>query len=295
MGLFSQKQTTKTTLPSWLSSGLQAGFGQITDLASKDPYSFVADWNPFQDAAAARASKLGAANPYVDHGVGIINNALNAKTPQVSAASLLEGLQNYYNPATGAFVDNSLRAFDKDAGKREAEATLQLAGNPFSGSGSALALSELKSGNSLNRGQFEAGLRRDAWDSATGLSSQDASRRQEASIANANIAMQRLQMALQAGGLFGDLGLKMADNERSDIATLLGVGNDKYAVDTATRQAPLALASTTGQLMNSFPSQLFATTKTKGGGGIGGLLGSLGTAAFGLGSLGWSPFGAAKA
>lgn len=286
MGLFSQKQTTKTTLPSWLSSGLQAGFGQVADLAGRDPYSFVADWNPFQDAAAGRAAQLGASNPYLDHGVGIINNALNKRTPTVGAASLLEGLDKYFNPATGSFVDASLRGYDRDAGKTLAQQELDLAGNPFSGSGAALALGETKANTSLNRAQLEAGLRKDAWDSATGLSSQDAGRRQEASIANAQLEAQAIDRAIAAGGLFGELGFRWADNNRADVGTLMDVGNSKYAVDSTTRGAPLTVAGTTMGLMNSFPSQLFAKTTTKTNPGLGSVLGGLGSLALGVGAMG---------
>lgn len=280
------KTTTKTTMdnPAW-STGLVSGLAnQATGLINSDPSQYLAKWNPYQQEAADRAANLGN-NPWLTEATSMINLVGNSKTPSVSAASMLDGLDKYMSPYTGDVVDASLADYDFGAGQTRAAASADMArAGAFGGSRGAIAQSMTEDALTRGRGSLSAGLRDQAFTRGSQLSSEDAARRQQASAMNAQIALEKQGLNAQLAAQLAQMGFGQADSARSDIRTLLDTGNTLYDVNTQEAQAPLSLLSGLSGVAGSLPLGNWTnqTSTTKGGGG---LLSGLGSLAMGVGSL----------
>lgn len=266
MGNKKQKQTqtqqTSSTstpiVPTWASdtaTGLNYG---IQALGGTDPYSYVPKTNAAQQQALDLA---GTYNP----GQAFTN------LPTVSAESLLDNLDSYMNPYIDRVVDTSLAGFDENAGRTRAMQAANLAKTKaFGGSRAGVRegiTEELLSGQ---RSRLEAGLRADAFNTGAGLSNQDAGRRQQASTTNAQNALAAAQAQATA--------------DANRIGLLADLGNQQYGRDQQYLQAPIDLLKTqTGLFAGLNPSSYFGetssgtstgTSTSKGGGGIGSIIGS---------------------
>lgn len=218
------------TNPQWVTDGAQSLSNTIMNLGTKDPKSYVADADPLQTLAATNAGKL-TTSPLYGQAADIFKQAGQApastyqaqgyqaqgynptmgEASSMSAASLLDGLQNYMSPYTQNVVDTTLAGFDVDAGRQRAQAALNEAQTgAFGGSGAALSRSMLGEALSRNRAQTEAQLRDQAFTQGSGLSVQDAGFRQQAAAtnaANANaMAMANMQAKNQAAAFGADAG-----------------------------------------------------------------------------------------
>lgn len=297
-----QTSTQNSTSTPIIPADIQAGFGQFgskaTGYLGQNPTDFRAAWNPFQQEALDRSVKLGGnPNAYNERAAGILDLVGNYKAPQVTAASLLEGLDKYMSPYTGQVVDTTLAGFDRDQARTLGALDLAQAGGgagAFGGSGAGLARGTAIAEGGLNRAQIEAGLRDQGFQVGAGLSAQDAASRQRASEANAQMAMAKQQQGLQIAQLFGDMGNNFDASRRADIATLSGAGNNLYNVQNTTASAPLDVLQQLQQIYSGIAAPQIGKktveTATLKDGGVG-ILGSLGTLGLGLGALGYSPFG----
>lgn len=266
MGLSNKKSTSQTNtsstatstpnVPSWLMDTTQGINTQIQNLGKADPYSFVASTNGAQSQALDQATEL-AGKPN-----GLFGEAAQAyrDAPQVQAASLLDGLDKYYNPFKSQVLDPVLNDFDVNAGRTRAAQAAQAAGT-HAFSGSRYGVREAQTEGELARGRAatEGGLLGGMYDSATALSGQDAQRRQAASESNSQLALSK------AAGLAG-LGSAEGADSRANIGLLAGLGNDQYTRDTTTAQAPLDLLKTqTGLLAGINPSDYIGKTVNETG------------------------------
>lgn len=216
------------TNPEWVTAPLQSAMDDISKLSSLNPSSLIAPLTDRENAAFARADSLGIDNDW-------FSKAMNSGAPNVSAASLLDGLDRYKSGYENDVVNAALADFDYDRDKTLSQLDLDMAGaSKFGGSGSALERSETKDALSRGRTSISANLRDQSFTRAAELSSQDAQRRQAASEANAQLALQ--DMMAKAG-----LMMDRDANERANIATLAGAGATEREVDQALRMSPIAM------------------------------------------------------
>jgi len=264
----SSSTTTMTPdVPDWIGVGTKDLASKTTSLANADPRSFVASWNPYQQAAADRASQLGASNPYLDQAFSIVNLVGNYKTPKVQAQSLLDNLDAYKSPYTKSVVDAALADYDYGAGQTRAKDLANLAkASAFGGSRAGIAQAETEGALARGRASTSASLYDQAFNAATSLSGQDAARRQEASAANAQLAMAKQNQGVQLAQLLADMGFQQNASSRADIATQLEVGNALYGVQNAQAQAPISALASLGDIYNGLPLGLFvgSTTNQRG-------------------------------
>jgi hypothetical protein len=103
-----------------------------------------------------------------------------------------------------------------------------------------------------------------------------------------------LNRQLAAGGQLGDLAGAMGNNERADLQMLSALGADERNISQQQATADLQLMQMMAQLYGTMPYGLFNgqnNTQTQTATSNPSILSTLGSAAMGLGSLGWNPFG----
>lgn len=216
--------TTTPNVPDWAAGPVQNYFGQVGGLISQNwnnPDFLATPTNSLQQTAANNAANLPTGQGELSQSNAFATQAGNASapsytaatasspqigyTPSVQAASLLDGLDNYFNPYEQRVVDTTLAGFDVNADRQRGDALAAgarnrgLAGSRF-GVGQAVMEGEL----ARERGALDAGIRSAGFDRATSLSGQDADRRQSASLSNAQLGMQR---ALAQAGFDANTGL----------------------------------------------------------------------------------------
>ena len=247
------------TNPEWVQNTAQSLNGGIQSIGGMDPYSLVAPVSDLEKTAAKGASKLGAgfgggANPV--GGDEWFSTLLSQPTPTVSSASLLDNLEAYYNPYRTQVTDAAMADFNADAGRTRASQDLTLAGSgAFGGSGAALAQSLTEGELARARGAQMSKLLSDMFTTSAGFASQDADRRQQASAANA-------QLALQDRNVRGQLALQRDDASRANVAAQAALGQQLRGVDQATRNAPLSLLGSQVDMFSGLPLQLFQGNNT---------------------------------
>lgn len=119
-------------------------------------------------------------------------SGLGGTASQATAASLLDNLDAYKNPATQSLVDTTLGSMDDNASRVRAAQQAQFArSGAFGGSRAAITQAQTEADLGRERGLAEANLRSQAWNAATQLSGQDATNRQATSLFNAGAQNQR--------------------------------------------------------------------------------------------------------
>lgn len=251
------------TNPEWVQNTAQSLNNGIQSIGGMDPYSLAAPVSDLEKAAAKGASKLGAGFGGGDNPVGgdeWFSNLLSQPTPTVNSASLLDNLEAYYNPYRTQVTDAAMADFDADAGRTRASQDLALAGNgAFGGSGAALARSLTEGELARARGAQMSKLLSDMFTTSAGFAGQDADRRQQASAANA-------QLALQDRSARGQLALQRDDAARANVAAQAALGQQLRGVDQATRNAPLTLLGSQVDMFSGLPLQLFQGNSTSSSG-----------------------------
>jgi hypothetical protein len=162
------------------------------------------------------------------------------------------------SPYTRDVVDASLADYDYGAGQTRAQQALDLAkAGAFGGSGAALTRSMTEDSLVRGRALASASLRDQAFNRGATLSSEDAARRQAASEANANFALQVQQRNLAAAAQLGVLDNQRSINARADAATIAGIGDVYRTIDTEHRQAPLSVLGAAANMWGNLPVSLF--------------------------------------
>jgi len=266
----STSQTTQSSTsvmtpnnPEWVTSMAQNLGSGIHKFGNQDPYSLVAPASDLEKQAAASASKLGQGIGGDPKGVGgddWFASLLSQSAPQVSSASLLDNLQSYYNPYRNQVTDAAMADFDADAGRTRASQDLALAGDgAFGGSGAALTKSLTEGELSRARNTQMSKLLSDMFTTSAGLAGQDADRRQQASAANA-------QMALENRRMQGQLALERENSNRSNIAAQAALGQQLRSIEQAYRNAPMTQLGNQIDMFSGLPLQLFQGQTTNSNG-----------------------------
>lgn len=235
------RSTTTPLVPQWGSDLTQRVAGRVGSFLDVDPYESVAPVHALQSQAVSRAGALG---------------GLTAP-PQIGAVSsgrgesLLDNLQAYMSPYTNDVVDTALADYDFGAGQTRAEQDLALARDgAFGGSGAAITRSMTEDALTRGRATTSANLRDQAFMRGAALSSEDANRRQQSAGLNAQLAQDR--QSRNADLLFG-----YDANERSNIASLAGLGETMRGIDQQRREAPMANAQQLVAMLQGLPISLF--------------------------------------
>lgn len=262
---------TERTNPAWVTDALQGYTGQVAGLLGKDGSDYVAPANPLQTQAGAAAAGLGGWQDMASGATG--------PTSQVSASSLLQGLDSYMNPYRDEVVDTTLADWDAEAGRTRAAQAAAGARNSAFG-GSRFGVQEAATEGELARGRATtaAQLRAEMFNTGAQLSNLDAGRRQEAALANQEAERADMERELAAAGLLGS-------GARADLETQMGIGGALRDIDTEGRQAELGLLGAIGGLLGQGQFDLFSganstgtTTGTGTTSSSPGLLGGLGSA-----------------
>lgn len=242
---------TTPNSPEWVRSGVEGLGARIQGLGAMDPYGFVAPVSSLERQAAQGAGGLGARKDN-----DWMSQLLGRPTPSAQSASLLDNLSAYSNPYRHDVVDSAMTDFDSDAGRTRANQDLVLAGQgAFGGSGAALTRSQTEGELARARSSQMSKLLSDMFTTSAGLSGQDADRRQQASIANANLAQQDFQARTQ-------FGLDADANARANIASQAALGQQLRAADQEYRLAPVTALSKQVDMFSGLPLSLFQGSTT---------------------------------
>ena len=288
-----RREVVTPTNPEWVTRNVQGLTERIGQLGQGDPYSLVAPASGLEQTAAASAQGLGRygfgyddaadvarmANGYghaYDQAADWMRGVAGAQAPQVQAASLLDGLEAYYNPYRGQVTDAAMADFDAEAGRTRASQDLALASQgAFGGSGAAITRSLTEGELARARNTQLSNLLADMFTTSTGLASQDADRRQEASVANAQFAGEHAARQLQAAGalagmasdnadrqlaisrMLGDLTSARSQSDREDIAAQAALGQQMRGIDQAYRMAPYTALAAQVDMLSGLPLSLF--------------------------------------
>jgi hypothetical protein len=270
----SKSTSTMTPIvPDWITSPVQGVMGRIDQLGRMDPYGLVAGSNPLLDRGVALAGQLGAGEfqtPLWDRAregleSPVFDDILGGGAPTATAASGLDGLDAWFNRYTDDVIAATLGRFDEDARAAATADTLRL-GGAFGGSGAALAAAARERERTLNRSQLEAGLRHQGWESAAGHSSQDADRRTNVSIANAQLEAQNRALQLQAAqaraGGWASLAAGYGQDLRETVGLLGDFGGYLRGLEQERLSAPLTLAGAQAGLLGQLPLSLWQGQRT---------------------------------
>lgn len=250
----SSSSSMTPTNPEWVSHTAQSLNTGIESFGGMDPYSLVAPASDLERQAAQGAAKLGQG---WDEGTGAVGgddwfaNLLSGSAPSVNAASLLDNLGAYSNPYRAQVTDAAMADFDAEAGRTRAAQDLDLAGSSaFGGSGAALTRSLTEGELARARSTQYASLLSDMFNKSADLASQDAERRQQASLANAQLALQDRQARAQ-------MVLDRESADRANTATQGVLGQQMREIDQAQRLAPLTQLQSQIEMFSGLPLQLF--------------------------------------
>lgn len=176
--------------------------------------------------------------------------SIPANATQAQAASLLDNLQAYQNPATQNLVDTTLSSMDNNAARVRAAQQAQFARTgAFGGSRAAITQAATEGDLARERALSEANLRSQAWNAATQLSGQDATNRQATNLFNASAQNQRDETA---AGLLAQNNQFNANAKNQYGLAQFGANNDAAQFG--------ANAANTGALANQQAQNQFALT-----------------------------------
>ena len=291
--------STKTPIiQDWISGPIQRATGRIDGLMSLDPGALTAPVHGLQSQAANTAQNLGGQlwnyEGAIDTARGVassnwLDNYMQAPaTPNVRGESLLDNLQAYMSPYTKDVVDTALADFDYGAGQTRAQQDLDLAASgAFAGSGAAITKSMTEDALARGRATTSANLRDQAFSRGAALSSEDANRRQQAALANAQMVQQDWNQRvgqylagqdqrLRAADQLANLGGALEAHQRANIAAQADLGGALREIDQQYRQAPITSTQQIVAMLGGLPFSMFAgeqlneaehtktKTKTKG-------------------------------
>lgn len=250
----SSSTVTTPTNPDWVAHTAQSLNTGIQRIGGMDPYSLVAPVSDLERQASAGAAKLGQGFGDAAGGVGSdrwFSDLLSQPASSVGAASLLDNFDAYQNPYRTQVTDAAMADFDADAGRTRAAQDLTLAGqSAFGGSGAALSRSLTEGELARARNSQYSKLLSDLFTTSAGLASQDADRRQQAALANAQMEMQDRQARAQ-------LALDRDSAARANAGAQATVGAQLREADQAMRSAPLTQLKNQLEMFSGLPLQLF--------------------------------------
>jgi hypothetical protein len=253
-------QTTTPNVPSWISDPTQALAGQIGALGDASQYAPTA--SPLQKQAWDAASTL--QNPNYSAATDVLNGIgsftpSNVTADQVQGQSLLTGLSDYYNPFKDQVLNPVMNDFDFQAGQTRAQQAAQAAaGKAFQGS--RYGIQEAATEDALARGRAttEGGLLNQMYTSATGLSADDAARRQAAMTSNQSADLQAAIANQSAAQAAASLNNSTALSKAQQLAAITGAQGADARQNLALQDQLGGEATNEQQLEQQYPLTFLA-------------------------------------
>jgi len=275
--------TTTPNVPDWILEPTKASASNIAKLGQTDPASLVPGPDALQNKAGTSAMELTASPWNYNAAADLTRGIAGQGAKKVQAASVLDNLDKYYNPFQKQITDPVMADLDANAGKVRAAQDLAIAGQgAFGGSGAALTKSATEGELGRARASTLGDLLSRMFTESTNLSGQDATRRQAASEADANLAMQNRAQTLAAAQQLAGLSSDYDATQRANIATQEAAGAVNRGIATETAQAPFNLQDWLNQAYAGLDPALFTgstqvkNSKTTGTGRTSGIGASVG-------------------
>lgn len=290
----SNQTSTPTITNGALSGGLNDYLSQLNNFASNtNASSLVAGPSALQQQAFGNAAGL-TTSPLFGQASEMATQAGNAGANTATGTSLLTNLQSYMNPYTSNVTDAYTADFDNNAGQVRAAQAAQAAANGAFG-GSRYGIQEAQTEGELSRARASglAGILQQGFNTAAGLSAQDAQLAQQNNQFNAGQNDAALQRQLASASLLGSLGGQQNADQRANVALQAELGGTQRDIAQSQATSQLSLLQALGSLYGYNPA-LFTgqtTSGTSSGTSTGttkenpGLLGSIGQGAQAVGSL----------
>lgn len=237
--------TSTPNVPDWLTAPAQSLAGSLGNLISAGPGATTPTESALQSGATTAAGNLTTSPNFAT-----ASNMLTGAQP-VQAQSLLDGLQNYYNPYESAVVDPQLAQYDQQAGETTAaQSAKEAATGAFRGSRAGVAEGQTAGQLAMGRSSLLGGLLNDAYSQATTLSGQDADRRQAAATTNAG-------NNISSAGLLANIGSQAGSQALADEGAQATQGAAQTGIDNTISQYPLTNQSTLEGLFQGLDPSLF--------------------------------------
>ena len=307
--------TTTPNVPDWLQVPAQGLTSKFGDIAGTPAGFFAPQTTDLQQQAWTGAQNM-QTDPSYSAARGILTgmsdfSPTNITADKITGQSLLTGLDQYYNPFKDQVLNPALADFDYQAGQtRAGQAAQAAAGKAFQGSRYGVQEAQTEGDLARARAATEGGLLGQMYTQATGLSSEDAARRQAADTSNQSAdlaAAQANQQAAQAAASLNastnlarasqlaDIKNSEQSNVRQNLAEQATLGGQQADTLNQIRQYPiqdqqqleglfagLDPSLFTGQTTTSSGTQTSTGTgTTTGSQGLGAWLGDMAVAAAG--------------
>jgi len=276
---------TTPTVPEWASSLTQGVAGRVGGLNQLDPQSLVAPANPLQLQAAQTAGNLTGSPWNFDGAADLTRGAastswldgyMNMPAPTAAGGQASSFVNGYLNPYLHDVVDATSADLDASDGRVRAQQALDLAGSgAFGGSGAALTQSMTEGELARARATALGGLRSQAYNTALTAAAGDADRATQASLANAQTALQNRaqtvgfglqgqQQQLAAANQLANLSTAYDANQRANAAAQTAVGDDLRNVSQQQVQAPVTSTQQVVAMLSGLPINLFTGQESSG-------------------------------
>jgi hypothetical protein len=268
----SSHQVETPSVPDWFSNPTQQQAGVVGGLIGQGPAAYTPGISALQKQATDAASGLSSTpSPYYQQAADQLGGVGNVSADQVKGESLLDNLSAYYNPFKDQITNPVLADYDQQSGQtRAAQAAAAAQGGAFGGSRYGVQEAQTEGNLARGRAATEGGLLSQMFTESTGLSGQDAARRQAAATANQAANLQAAQGNQSAGlskaGILAGLGSSSGGDERANIALKASLGGAATDAENAIKQYPLTYAAQTEGLLGGLNAGLFTghTTDSTG-------------------------------
>jgi hypothetical protein len=264
----SSTQTSTPNVPTWISDPAQAMAKQVAAFTDQGPGAFTPGISDLQKQANAGASGL-TSSPYYKEAADSLGNVGNVTADQVTGQSLLTGLSDYETPYRDQVLNPVLNDFDANAGvQKAAQAAAAARNSAFSGS--RYGVLDAQSNDMLGRARSstEGTLLDRLFTQATGLSADDANRRQGAMISNQGANLQagiaNQGAALSKSQLLAGLGSSQGADARANVALQGDIGAAATAAENEAKQYPLKFAAQNEALLQGIDPRMFTGSTTTG-------------------------------
>lgn len=249
-------------VPDWLLNPAQRLAGSLGGLMGQGPEVYTPQMSGLTKQALTAAGGLDTTGAGYDAASAALGDLGSIR--DVTGQSLLTNLSDYENPYRDKVLNPVLSDYDVNAGKtRAAQAAQAAAGGAFGGSRYGVREAQTEGELARGRAATEGGLLSDMFTQATGLSSQDAARRQQAMQGNqsADIAAQNNRLA--AAQAMAQLANSRSADQRANIALQNQIGGQQTDFENVQRQYPIEYQQQMeGLLQGLNPQSYFGQSST---------------------------------
>lgn len=237
--------TTTPNVPDWLLQPAQTLAGSLGNLVAAGPGAMTPTESALQKQATTSAAGLTTSPQF-----GQATDMLTGNAP-VQGQSLLDGLQNYYNPFEAAVIDPQLANYDQQAGMtRAAQSAKEASTGAFRGSRAGVAEGQTEGQLAMGRSTLLGGLLNDAYGQATTLSGADADRRQAAATGNAD-------RNVTSAGLLASIGAQSGAQALANEQAQATQGQAQTNIDNTIGQYPISQQAELEGLFQGLDPALF--------------------------------------